>query len=74
MVNPDLKWFLYGMKDIIHDSAFLTLHFQCSNALRNDLLHPNEFIRGQTLRFLCKLKEADILEPLIPSVRACIVR
>ncbi len=43
-----------------------------SNALRNDLLHPNEFIRGQSLRFLCKLKEADILEPLIPSVRQCL--
>ncbi|KAJ3303386.1 coatomer subunit beta [Kappamyces sp. JEL0829] len=42
------------------------------NALRNDLLHPNEFIRGQSLRFLCKLKEADILEPLIPSVRQCL--
>ncbi|KAJ3254283.1 coatomer subunit beta [Boothiomyces macroporosus] len=42
------------------------------NALRNDLLHPNEFIRGQCLRLLCKLKEADILEPLIPSVRQCL--
>ncbi|KAJ2995813.1 coatomer subunit beta [Globomyces sp. JEL0801] len=42
------------------------------NDLRNDLLHPNEFIRGQCLRFLCKLKEADILEPLAPSVRACL--
>lgn len=39
------------------------------NALRSDLLHPNEFIRGQSLRFLTKLKESDILEPLIPSVR-----
>jgi hypothetical protein len=44
-----------------------------SNALRNDLLHPNEFIRGNTLRYLCKLKEAEILEPLIPSVRQCLV-
>ena len=42
------------------------------NALRNDLLHPNEFIRGQTLRYLCKLKEQDILEPLVPSVRECL--
>ncbi|KAJ3276624.1 coatomer subunit beta [Terramyces sp. JEL0728] len=42
------------------------------NALRNDLLHPNEFIRGQCLRLLCKLKEADILEPLVPSVRQCL--
>ncbi|TPX35212.1 hypothetical protein SmJEL517_g02342 [Synchytrium microbalum] len=42
------------------------------NALRNDLLHPNEYIRGMTLRFLCKLREAELLEPLIPSVRQCL--
>ncbi|KAJ3044511.1 coatomer subunit beta [Rhizophlyctis rosea] len=42
------------------------------NAIRNDLLHPNEYIRGATLRFLCKLREAEILEPLIPSVRQCL--
>ncbi|EGF82244.1 hypothetical protein BATDEDRAFT_19102 [Batrachochytrium dendrobatidis JAM81] len=42
------------------------------NAIRNDLLHPNEFIRGQSLRFLCKLKEGEILEPLVPSVRQCL--
>lgn len=39
------------------------------NALRNDLLHPNEFIRGQMLRFLCKLREEELLEPLVPSIR-----
>jgi hypothetical protein len=44
-----------------------------SNALRNDLQHPNEYIRGATLRFLCKIKEADVLEPLVPSVRSCLV-
>lgn len=37
-----------------------------------DLLHPNEFIRGSTLRFLCKLKEPELLEPLMPSIRACL--
>ncbi|KAJ3092871.1 coatomer subunit beta [Quaeritorhiza haematococci] len=41
------------------------------NALRNDLQHPNEFIRGMTLRFLCKLREPELLEPTIPAVRAC---
>ena len=40
----------------------------CNN-LRNDLSHPNEYIRGCTLRFLCKLKEAEILEPLIPTIK-----
>ncbi|KAK4516339.1 uncharacterized protein ATC70_011309 [Mucor velutinosus] len=42
------------------------------NALMNDLQHPNEYIRGSTLRFLCKIKEAEVLEPLVPSVRACL--
>jgi len=42
------------------------------NALRNDLTSPNEYVRGCMLRFLCKLKEQEILEPLIPSVKACL--
>jgi len=41
----------------------------CQN-LRNNLQHPNEFLRGQTLRFLCKIVEEEILEPLVPSVLA----
>ncbi|KAI8441012.1 hypothetical protein MSG28_009285 [Choristoneura fumiferana] len=36
----------------------------------SDLQHPNEFIRGSTLRFLCKLKEPELLEPLLPAIRA----
>ncbi|CAH9148087.1 unnamed protein product [Cuscuta epithymum] len=39
----------------------------CQN-LRNNLQHPNEYIRGVTLRFLCRLNEVDIIEPLIPSI------
>ncbi|XP_021911480.1 coatomer subunit beta-1-like [Carica papaya] len=39
----------------------------CQN-LRNNLQHPNEYIRGVTLRFLCRLKETEIIEPLIPSI------
>ncbi|CCU97609.1 unnamed protein product [Malassezia sympodialis ATCC 42132] len=42
------------------------------NAIRNDLQHPNEYIRGSTLRFLQKIKEQEILEPLIPTVRQCL--
>jgi len=38
------------------------------NALRNDLTHPNEFIRGCTLRLLCRMKYYRILEPLIDSI------
>ncbi|KAI5981070.1 coatomer protein [Pisolithus albus] len=41
------------------------------NAIRNDLQHPNEYIRGATLRFLQKIsREAELLEPLIPTLRA----
>ena len=29
-------------------------------------------MRGSTLRFLCKLKEAELLEPLMPAIRACL--
>ena len=47
-------------------------HF-CSNSWRNDLQHPNEFVRGATLRFLCHLREPELLEPLMPSIRSCLV-
>lgn len=39
----------------------------CQN-LRNNLQHPNEYIRGVTLRFLCRIREEDILEPLVPAI------
>lgn len=34
--------------------------------------HPNEFIRGNTLRFLCKLREPELIEPLLSATRACL--
>jgi len=43
------------------------------NGLRNDLQHPNEYVRGASLRFLCRIREAEILEPLLASVRSCLV-
>lgn len=39
------------------------------NALLNDLNHPNEYIRGCMLRFLGKIKEAEILEPLKDAIK-----
>ncbi|WVW86977.1 hypothetical protein I302_109033 [Kwoniella bestiolae CBS 10118] len=42
------------------------------NAIRNDLQHPNEYIRGATLRFLQKIRESELLEPLVPIVRSCL--
>ena len=43
-----------------------------SNGIRNDLLHPNEYIRGNTLRFLTKLREPELIEPLLSSARQCL--
>lgn len=35
--------------------------------------HPNEYIRGATLRFLQKIaKDAELLEPLVPICRSCL--
>ncbi|XP_050543636.1 coatomer subunit beta [Daktulosphaira vitifoliae] len=42
------------------------------DAYRKDLQHPNEYLRGSTLRFLCKLKEPELLEPLMPAIRTCL--
>lgn len=36
----------------------------CS-ALQDDLRHPNEYIRGATLRFLCRISESEIISPLV---------
>jgi len=38
------------------------------NALRQDLLSPNEFIRGRTLRLVSKILAPDILENLINAI------
>ena len=42
------------------------------NALMNDLNHPNEYVRGSMLRFLCKVKDEEILSPLIGSIKQCL--
>eukprot|EP00737_Agarophyton_chilense_P000990 gb/GEZJ01001101.1/.p1 GENE.gb/GEZJ01001101.1/~~gb/GEZJ01001101.1/.p1 ORF type:complete len:948 (-),score=170.00 gb/GEZJ01001101.1/:5517-8360(-) len=39
------------------------------NMVRNELVHPNEYTRGVALRFVCKIHDAEILEPLIPAIR-----
>jgi coatomer subunit beta len=39
------------------------------NAIRNELQHHNEYVRGCALRFLCKMNMPEILEPLAPSVK-----
>ena len=50
------------------DGALLHEMILVCNALKNNVTHPNEFVRGATLRFLCKIKEQEILESLIPSI------
>jgi len=42
------------------------------NALMNDLNHPNEYVRGSMLRFLCKVKDEEILTSLVPSIKGCL--
>lgn len=54
------------------DSKLLPEMILVCNALRNDLMSPNEYIRGCMLRFLCKLKEPELLEPLIPSIKSAL--
>lgn len=43
------------------------------NALRSDLHHSNEYVRGSTLRFLTRCcHQTEIIEPLVPSIRQCL--
>jgi len=42
------------------------------NALMNDLNHSNEYVRGSMLRFLCKVKDEEILSPLVSSIKGCL--
>eukprot|EP00698_Gefionella_okellyi_P020701 TRINITY_DN6540_c0_g1_i1.p1 TRINITY_DN6540_c0_g1~~TRINITY_DN6540_c0_g1_i1.p1 ORF type:complete len:969 (+),score=240.95 TRINITY_DN6540_c0_g1_i1:62-2908(+) len=39
------------------------------NALLTFLNHPNEFVRGSTLRFLCKLHEPELVENLLKAIK-----
>ncbi|GMM36449.1 coatomer subunit beta [Saccharomycopsis crataegensis] len=74
--NKTLKKLLYVYWEIVPklDAEGKLKHemILVCNAIRNDLQHPNEYIRGNTLKFLTKLKESELLEPLIPTVIACL--
>eukprot|EP00298_Acanthocystis_sp_HF-20_P010885 c19104_g1_i1.p1 GENE.c19104_g1_i1~~c19104_g1_i1.p1 ORF type:complete len:945 (-),score=413.74 c19104_g1_i1:191-3025(-) len=50
------------------DGALQPTMILVCNALRNDLQHPNEYIRGCTLRLCTKLRVSEILEPLITPI------
>lgn len=74
--DKDLKKLLYFYWEICekYDSEGKLRHemILVCNAIQRDLQHPNEFIRGNTLRFLTKLKEPELLETLVPNCRACL--
>ena len=56
--------------DFTSDRSYTDCEY--SNGIRNDLQHANEYIRGNTLRFLCKLRETELIEPLLSSARSCL--
>ncbi|CDK25632.1 unnamed protein product [Kuraishia capsulata CBS 1993] len=74
--NKELKKLLYFYWEVCpkldSDGKLKQEMILVCNAIQHDLQHPNEYIRGNTLRFLSKLKEPDLLEPLVPSCRQCL--
>ena len=60
MQNHTIKKLLLIFWEIVpktgQDGKLLHEMILVCDAYRKDLEHPNEFIRGSTLRFLCKLK------------------
>ncbi|KAM9921013.1 hypothetical protein OXX59_006766 [Metschnikowia pulcherrima] len=75
--NKELKKLLYFYWEVCpkHDEDGKMRHemILVCNAIQHDLQHPNEYVRGNTLRFLCKLKEPELLETLVPNVRQCLL-
>jgi len=74
--NHQLKKLLLVYWEIVPkhgpDGKLLSEMILVCDAYRRDLEHPNEFIRGCTLRFLCKLKEAELIGPLMPTIQKCL--
>jgi len=38
------------------------------NSLKKDMQHPNEYLRGRFTRLVGKLKDADLLVELVPTI------
>lgn len=75
--NKELKKLLYFYWEVCpkmdeHGKMRHEMILVC-NAIQHDLQHPNEYVRGNTLRYLCKLKEPELLETLVPNVRQCLM-
>ncbi|CAK9052742.1 Coatomer subunit beta (Beta-coat protein) (Beta-COP) [Durusdinium trenchii] len=58
---------VYGCRELDTGDLKEEMILVC-NALRNDLMHANEYVCGSTLRLLCKMKYYRILEPLKEAV------
>ncbi|CAN3501804.1 coatomer subunit beta [Diutina catenulata] len=74
--NKELKKLLYFYWEVCpkkdeHGKMRHEMILVC-NAIQRDLAHANEYIRGNTLRYLNKLKEPELLETLVPNVRQCL--
>merc|ERR1719334_385071 len=59
-------WEVLDKKDV-HTGKLKPEMILVCNHLLNDLKHPNEYIRGSSLRLLCRIDEPEILEQLIPQ-------
>ncbi|CCC68346.1 hypothetical protein NCAS_0B02620 [Naumovozyma castellii] len=74
--NKQLKKLIYFYWEIVpkldEDGKLRHEMILVCNAIQHDLQHPNEYIRGNTLRFLTKLRESELLEQMVPSVLACL--
>ncbi|CCK68097.1 coatomer subunit beta KNAG_0A04190 [Huiozyma naganishii CBS 8797] len=74
--NKKLKKLLYFYWEIVpkldDDGKLRHEMILVCNAIQHDLQHPNEYIRGNTLRFLTKLRESELLEQMVPSVLQCL--
>lgn len=74
--SKELKKLLYFYWEIVPkvnpDGKLKQEMILVCNAIQRDLLHPNEYVRGHTLRFLTKLHEPELLEQLVPNARQCL--
>ncbi|CCE65476.1 hypothetical protein TPHA_0L01190 [Tetrapisispora phaffii CBS 4417] len=74
--NKKLKKLLYFYWEIVPkldaDGKLRHEMILVCNAIQHDLQHSNEYIRGNTLRFITKLREVELLEQMVPSVLACL--
>jgi len=61
-----IYWEVLDKKDVASGKLKPEMILVC-NHLLNDLKHANEYIRGSSLRLLCRIDEPEILEQLIPQ-------